>query len=182
MNFRISDGVLRCPPSISIMPSSMAMWPSVSRCLFRSETIDVYAPLRSPLSTYSSARCLHHARCSSRLTVVSINLLVPTFVGIACVAVVRIGTSKAVAVTLHQFFLLFEKELLPVAATLVLHVLDENAVFIAAAHAFVDASDLGQAADNIVLAVVDAHHGAGVDVVADLGRPVHALGNPFLQR
>src|SRR4051812_46878537 len=40
---------------------------SVSGCLLRSEHMDANASDVSPLSTYSSARLLHHCKCSARV-------------------------------------------------------------------------------------------------------------------
>src|SRR6185369_5658776 len=55
--------------SIAAKPKAMISGAMVlvPACLLRSLVIDVIAPCTSPASTYSSARRLHQARCSSRV-------------------------------------------------------------------------------------------------------------------
>ena len=52
---------------IPIITSPLNAGLSVSGCVLRSDAMLATACARSPASTYSSARLLHHARCSSRV-------------------------------------------------------------------------------------------------------------------
>src|SRR5271166_1296892 len=101
--------------------------------------------------------------------------LVEASIRITGVAVIWVGMSELFPVPLHQFLLFGEKKLRPIAATVMLSDLDELALRVTATHVVIYANDHRQTALDIILAMVDAHHGANINPLAYLRHPILAL-------